>query len=154
MVRLDVSKYLPLDYYDLHLNPNASIVINTNKERSVMVFTLLGNAYIGGELVKEKTAAKLTSSDQVEIRSTDKNAQVLYVSSTSLGEPVVWGGPIVMNTKEELKKAFDDLDQGTFYKREFHIDNRTEEAEFMNSKVYEFEAEIKKVPDIDGAYVN
>jgi redox-sensitive bicupin YhaK (pirin superfamily) len=27
---------------------------------------------------------------------------------------VVWGGPIVMNTKEELNKAFDDLKKGTF----------------------------------------
>lgn len=112
-----VSKYLPLDYYDLHLNPHASIVINTGRESSAMVFTLLGDAYIGGELVKEKTAAKLTSGDKLEIRSTDKNAQVLFISSTMLGEPVAWGGPIVMNTKEELKKAFADLDQGTFLQK-------------------------------------
>lgn len=109
-----LSKYLPLDYYDLHLNPNASIVMNTENERSVMVFTLLGDAYIGGELVKEKTAVKLTSGDYVELKSTDKNAQVLFISSVLLDEPVVWGGPIVMNTKEELNKAFDDLKKGTF----------------------------------------
>jgi redox-sensitive bicupin YhaK (pirin superfamily) len=42
-----MSKYLPLDYYDLHLNPNASVVLNTEGERAVMVFTLLGDAYIG-----------------------------------------------------------------------------------------------------------
>ena len=109
-----MSKYLPLDYYDLHLDPNASIFLNTESERSVMVFTLLGDAYVGGELVKEKTAVKLTSGDYVNIRATDKNAQVLFVSSTILDEPVVWGGPIVMNTKEELNKAFDDLRRGTF----------------------------------------
>lgn len=112
-----MSKYLPLDYYDLHLNPNASIVLNTERECSVMVFTLLGDTYIGGELVKEKTAVKLTSGDQVEIRATDKNTQVLFISSTRLGEPVVWGGPIVMNTKEELNKAFDDLKKGTFLQK-------------------------------------
>jgi quercetin 2,3-dioxygenase len=113
-----ISKYLPLDYYDLHLNPNASIVLNTEIERSVMVFTLLGDAYIGGELVKEKTAAKLTSGNHVEIKATDKNAQVLFISSTQLGEPVAWGGPIVMNTKEELNKAFDDIKRGTFLQKE------------------------------------
>ena len=112
-----LSKYLPLDYYDLHLDPNASIVINTENERSVMVFTLLGDAYIGGELVKEKTAVKLTSGDHVEIKATDKNAQVLFISSILLDEPVVWGGPIVMNTKEELNKAFDDLKKGTFIQK-------------------------------------
>ena len=109
-----ISKYLPLDYYDIHLNSNASTIVKTDSERFVMVFTLLGDAYIGDELVKEKTAVKLTSGDYVKIKATGKNAQVLFMSSKALSEPVVWGGPIVMNTKEELNKAFDDLRRGTF----------------------------------------
>jgi len=109
-----MSKYLPLDYYDLHLNANTSVSIKTERNRSVMIFTLLGDAYIGGELVKEKTAVKLTSGEYMEIKATDKNAQVLFVSSTILAEPIAWGGPIVINTKEELNKAFEDLKNGTF----------------------------------------
>lgn len=109
-----MSKYLPFDYYDLHISPKEAVIMNTESERSVMVFTLLGDAYIGGELVKEKTAVKLTSGDQVEIKAADEKAQVLFMSSTRLDEPVAWGGPIVMNTKEELNKAFDDLKKGTF----------------------------------------
>ena len=112
------SRYLPLDYYDIHLDPNAEIVVNTQKERSVMVFTLLGEAYIGDELVKEKTAAKLTPGDSVRIKAGDQNAQILFISSQQLDEPVVWGGPIVMNTKEELQKAFDELKEGTFLQKE------------------------------------
>lgn len=112
------SSYLPFDYYDIHLNSNASIVINTKRERSVMVFTLLGEAYIGGELVKEKTAAKLSPGDDVEIKAANQNAQVLFISSEQLDEPISWGGPIVMNTKDELQKAFDDLKQGTFLQKE------------------------------------
>ena len=109
-----MSKYLPLNYYDIHLNSKASTVVNTDSKRSVMVFTLLRDTYIGDELVKEKTAVKLTSGDHVKIKATDKNAQMLFLSSKDLSEPVVWGGPIVMNTKEELNKAFDDLKRGTF----------------------------------------
>lgn len=109
-----ISKYLPLDYYDIHFNPNASIVVNTDSERSVMIFTLLGDAYVAGELVKEKTAVKLTSGDTIEIKATAEKAQVLFISSKQLAEPVAWGGPIVMNTREELNKAFDDLQRGTF----------------------------------------
>ncbi len=111
-----MSKYLPLNYYDLHLNPNESIVLNTESESSVMLFTLIGDVYIGDDLVKEKTAVKLTSGDSVKIRATDEKAQVLFISSKRLDEPVVWGGPVVMNTKEELKKAFDELKNGTFIK--------------------------------------
>ena len=111
-----MSKYLPLDYYDLHINPNTSIILNMESEHSVMVFTLLEDAYIAGELVKEKTAVKLTPGDSLEIKATEKKAQVLFISSKRLDEPVSWGGPIVMNTKEELIKAFDDLKRGTFLK--------------------------------------
>ncbi|WP_347352219.1 pirin family protein [Acetoanaerobium noterae] len=110
------SKYLPLDYYDIHLNPNSSIVLDTDSNRSIMLFTLLGDAYISGELVKEKTAVKLSQGNSVEIKSTDTKAQVLFVSSTRLDDSIAWGGPIVMNTKDELNKAFQDLKDGTFLK--------------------------------------
>lgn len=110
------SKYLPLDYYDIHLNPNSSIVLDTDSNRSIMLFTLLGDAYISGELVKEKTAVKLSQGNSVKIKSTDTKAQVLFVSSIRLDESIAWGGPIVMNTKDELNKAFQDLKDGTFLK--------------------------------------
>jgi redox-sensitive bicupin YhaK (pirin superfamily) len=118
-----MGRYLPLDYYDIHLDPNASIAIDTEPDRSVMLFTLSGEVSVGGELVKEKTAVKLTSGDKVEIKSTEKNAQVLFISSTSLGETIAWGGPVVMNTKAELQKAFADLDHGTFLQKKMSYDN-------------------------------
>lgn len=108
------SKYLPLDYYDIQLNPNGSVSIKTKRERSIMLFTLFGDAYIGGVLVNEKRAVKLSSGDYVEIKATNEKSQVLFISSLELNEPLVWGGPIVMNTKEELMKAFDDLKTGNF----------------------------------------
>jgi redox-sensitive bicupin YhaK (pirin superfamily) len=36
--------------------------------------------------------------------------------SDDFGEPIAWRGPIVMNTQEELRIAFEELDQGTFIK--------------------------------------
>lgn len=83
-----------------------------------MLFTLLGEAIVAGEQIKEKTAVKLTYGNEVKIQASDKFAQVLFVSSKMLDEPVAWGGPIVMNTKEELNQAFSDLDQGIFLKEE------------------------------------
>jgi len=108
------SKYLPLDYYDLQLKADASVTINTDHDRSIMVFTLLGDAYVGDVLIKEKTAVKLSDGDHVTIKATQQPAQVLFISSVRLGEPIFWGGPIVMNTQAELNKAFDDLRKGIF----------------------------------------
>ncbi|MBP9022760.1 MAG: pirin family protein [Spirochaetes bacterium] len=111
-----MSKYLPLDYYDIHLEREGSISINTEADMSVTVFTLIGDAVVGKELISEKTAVKLSEGDSVIIKSAGSPCQVLWICSKRLDEPVAWGGPIVMNTREELAKAFDDLDKGTFLK--------------------------------------
>lgn len=108
--------HLPLDYYDIHLNKNSNITINTEEDASVMLFTLLGEIYIGDELIKEKTAVKLTQGDSIDIRSTDKDAQVLYIKSMALNEGIAWAGPIVMNTNEEIQEAYRDLRNDTFLK--------------------------------------
>jgi len=113
-----MGRHLPLDYYDIHLEKGASISIKTEQKKAVMCFTLLGDAYIAGELVAEKTAVKLSEGDIVEIKAEDSFSQVLFMSSEFLGEPVAWGGPIVMNTDEELNKAFEDLEKGTFLQKE------------------------------------
>ena len=41
--------------------------------------------------------------DSVYIKNGDEKAQVLYISSKALNEPISWAGPIVMNSKEEIK---------------------------------------------------
>lgn len=108
--------HLPLDYYDIHLERNSSITINSDKEASIMLFTLIGDVYIGDELIKEKTAVKLTEGTSVDIKSTDENAQVLYIKSIALNEEIAWAGPIVMNTEEEIQQAYHDLRNDNFIK--------------------------------------
>lgn len=43
-------------------------------------------------------------------------SRFLLISGEPLREPVAWGGPIVMNTHEELQQAFDEYHKGTFIK--------------------------------------
>ena len=95
--------HLPLNYYDIHMYENAEITLDTLEDTSVMIFTLIGDVYVGGERIKEKTAA-------------DIFAQVLFIESKALNEPVAWAGPIVMNTQEEIREAYIDLHNATFIK--------------------------------------
>lgn len=108
--------YLPMDYYDIHLNANSEITLTMGEKDSVMIFTLLGNVYINDEYIEEKTAVKLTEGDSLTIKNGEQNAQVLYINSRALNEPVAWAGPIVMNTQEEVQKAFIELRNNTFIK--------------------------------------
>lgn len=110
-------KYSPLNYYDIELEPNSKIEIQTDPEDSIMLFTLLSDAYVEGEYIAEKTAAKLTEGASVEISSGEKGAKVLFIGSKALKEGISWGGPIVMNTEAELRQAFVELRNGTFIKQ-------------------------------------
>jgi redox-sensitive bicupin YhaK (pirin superfamily) len=54
--------------------------------------------------------------DEVTVEAGKEGVRFLLVSGKPLGEPVAWYGPIVMNTQEELRQAFDELEKGTFLK--------------------------------------
>jgi redox-sensitive bicupin YhaK (pirin superfamily) len=54
--------------------------------------------------------------DEVQVTATEQPLRFLFVSGRPLGEPVAWYGPIVMNTQEELKLAFEEYNNGTFIK--------------------------------------
>lgn len=110
--------YQPLDYYDLRLEPHAEITLDVPSENSAFVFTLKGDVFVAGEYVKEKTAALTTVGDTLHLRTGDMPAEILFVSSKRLDEPVAWGGPIVMNTQAELREAFTELRLGTFLKEQ------------------------------------
>lgn len=88
-----------------------------------MVFTLLGQITIGDELIEEKTAAKLTNGDRVTIKNAGDFAQVLFIRTKALNEPVAWAGPIVMNSEEELEEAFKDLREAQFIRDDLEFDD-------------------------------
>ena len=52
--------------------------------------------------------------DEVFVRAGDEGIRFLLVSGKPLEEPVAWYGPIVMNTDDELRQAYDELRAGTF----------------------------------------
>jgi hypothetical protein len=54
--------------------------------------------------------------DEIEIHAGEDGIRFLLVSGKPLVEPVAWYGPIVMNTQEELRLAFEELERGTFLK--------------------------------------
>lgn len=111
-----MGKYSPLDYYHIRLDKDSEFRIDTEKNKSVMVFTLKGDCIVSGEKIDEKTAVKFEEGDFIKIKSLDEDIDILFMSSERLDEPVAWGGPIVMNTDEELRQAFVDLETGKFLK--------------------------------------
>ena len=111
-------KYLPLDYYDIFLDAHGSVTLDVpGEDKSAMVFTLEGAAVVSGTPVAAKTAARLGKGDSVRIEAGDFPIEILFICSRRLNEPIAWAGPIVMNTRDELRRAFYEIDEGTFVKQ-------------------------------------
>jgi redox-sensitive bicupin YhaK (pirin superfamily) len=54
--------------------------------------------------------------DEVTVQAGEQGIRFLLVSGKPIEEPVAWYGPIVMNTEDELRRAYDELRNGTFIK--------------------------------------
>ena len=102
---------------DVSLKEGQSIEIPVKEDETVFIFSLLGDTMVTGELFQEKTALLLKDGNQVEVSALPgETARFILASAPALHEPIAWGGPIVMNTREELQLAFDELRAGTFIK--------------------------------------
>jgi quercetin 2,3-dioxygenase len=69
------------------------------------------------EKAGNRTLVLFDRGDEATVQAGDEGIRFLLVSGAPLREPVAWYGPIVMNTQEELRQAFADLQAGTFLKR-------------------------------------
>jgi redox-sensitive bicupin YhaK (pirin superfamily) len=54
--------------------------------------------------------------DEVTVSTEGEDVRFLLISGKPIREPIAWYGPIVMNTQEELRVAFEELERGTFIK--------------------------------------
>ena len=54
--------------------------------------------------------------DEIVVSTEAHQVRFLLISGKPIGEPVAWYGPIVMNTRDELRIAFEEYEQGTFIK--------------------------------------
>jgi len=55
--------------------------------------------------------------DEIRVQAGEQGVRFLLVSCRPIEEPVAWYGPIVMNTKDQLQQAFNELRNGTFITR-------------------------------------
>jgi redox-sensitive bicupin YhaK (pirin superfamily) len=78
-----------------------------------------GDSYFDQERerqIGDRHLVLFTDGDAVVVSAGDEPLRFLLISGKPIGEPIAWRGPIVMNTQEELRLAFAELDKGTFIK--------------------------------------
>lgn len=85
--------------------------------KTLFVYLVSGNCCFGSavKIIEEKQAVLFGEGERLQI-SAASDCRLLVFAGNPLREPVAWGGPIVMNTREELRTAFAEIEQGTFIK--------------------------------------
>ncbi|HAF61959.1 MAG TPA: hypothetical protein DCK95_06505 [Anaerolineaceae bacterium] len=67
-------------------------------------------------LLGDRTLILFEDGDQIRVVTKNDLVRFLFVSGRPLHEPIAWYGPIVMNSEQELRLAFSELQNGTFIK--------------------------------------
>lgn len=111
------SRYLPATIYDILVFKGSEINIPVKSEETAFIFLIEGDAWVEEKRVLSKTAVLFDKGESITVMAPpDADSRFIFFSGKPLQEPISWGGPIVMNTQEELNCAFDELREGTFIK--------------------------------------
>ena len=107
--------YVDPIYMDIQLQPGDELFQSLSEKHNAFIYVIEGDVQIGEQrrAVDRRTLAVLSSGDQVRI-SADNNSRFLLVAGRPLNEPVVRGGPFVMNSKAEVLQDFEDFQNTRF----------------------------------------
>jgi len=124
------------EYLDISLPPKTQFVHKTTGGHTVLAYVISGRGYfckeknpftydVAGDsyfdmqrdpFVSNGSLILFEDGEEIVAFTEDDPVRFLLVSGRPIGEPVAWYGPIVMNTQEELRIAFEEYRNGTFLK--------------------------------------
>lgn len=125
------------EYLDIFVPANTTFIHHVNSEYTVFAYVFSGEAYFDkGQdpfayeaegvnyfdfkrecLIGSESIVLYDVGSEITITTKDKPARFLLISGKPLKEPIAWYGPIVMNTQDELRTAFQEYQNGTFVKK-------------------------------------
>jgi redox-sensitive bicupin YhaK (pirin superfamily) len=114
------STYTPMTLVHATLNPEARLEIPWREDYNALVYVLAGHGRVGpdGQPVQTGQLAVFGPGNTLSVQASEvqesrsPNLDVLILGGRPIREPVAWMGPFVMNTREEVVKAFEDYRAG------------------------------------------
>ena len=101
---------------DVALNPGSGWRLPVDGASTLFIYIVEGGGFFDAlaTQVESHRAVLFGEGDEFVVQAGPKSIRFLLFAGRPLREPIAWGGPIVMNTREELEQAFTDMDNGTF----------------------------------------
>lgn len=111
------------EYLDVTVPAGVNYEHSTVRGHTVFVYVIGGSGVVlGGEAdapsvpVKDRMLVLFGDGDSISLDAGSEDLRFLLISGAPLKEPVAWRGPIVMNTDEEIRRAFEEYRNGSFVK--------------------------------------
>ena len=114
-----IGDYVQALYLDIELKANTEWTLETPLDHNLFIYIVAGEGRFEtnhSRIIPAKHAVLFNSGSSFYCKAGDQDLRFLLMSGKPLKEPIAWGGPIVMNTQEELELAFEELSNDTFIK--------------------------------------
>ena len=101
----------PLNLYDVYINPYSNIELESLE--MTFIYGINGRGIVANTSLEKQSLTVLSKEGNTTNIQTKKEAfHFLFASAKPLNEPIVYGGPFVMTTKEQMKDARKRLGRG------------------------------------------
>ncbi|HEX8991702.1 MAG TPA: pirin family protein [Anaerolineales bacterium] len=105
-------------YLDVHMAPETEFVQTIPAGHTALAYLFEGEALFGDQTVSAVHMLRLGDGDHVRVRTENNAARFVLIAGMPFREPIAPYGPFVMNTREEIQQALNDLRNGTFIRAE------------------------------------
>lgn len=111
-------RYVKPLFMDVTVPPETEFVMDTVRDDNLYTYAFDGSGYYGDKdiLYGNHSVLLFEAGDKFRVKSATEGVRLIILSGRRLNEPVACGGPIVMNTREEIEKAWQELGSYTFIK--------------------------------------
>jgi len=111
--------YVKPVYFDVEIKADGEWSFETDPGNTLFIYIVQGSGFFETdqkEAISEKHAVLFDSGKWFWTKAGPEGIRFLLLAGKPLREPIAWGGPIVMNSSEELEQAFAELNNNTFIK--------------------------------------
>ncbi len=112
------STFTPIEMYNVRANKGAKIEFSLPQNYNTGFMVIEGSVELNDKVVLQDHFVLFANDGAVIQMKAMENAIVLILSGEPINESIVPYGPFVMNTKEEIMQAYEDLNNGKFGKLE------------------------------------
>jgi quercetin 2,3-dioxygenase len=105
-------------YLEVQLAPDTEFIQPTPSGHTALAYLFEGEAAFGDQTVAAVNMLDFGDGDHIRVKTENSPARFMLISGKPFREPIAPYGPFVMNTREEIQQALNDLRNGTFVSTE------------------------------------